>query len=373
MFTRYNRDLFPNSVTVLILNWNGKELLETFLPSVVEYTPSGFAKVVVADNGSTDGSIEMLKAKFPSVGIIAFEKNLGFAEGYNQAMKQVHTPFSVLLNNDVEVTPGWLDEPIDLLDSSIEIACVQPKIRSYHVRFKYEYAGAAGGFLDRYGYPFCRGRIFDTVENDFGQYDRPIDLLWASGACMYVRTDTFKKEEGFDANFFAHQEEIDFCWRLKARGYRIVFCYKAHVFHKGGATLDTANPNKTFLNFRNNLLMIYKNMPKRRLRSVLFARYFLDRLAALRAYFTGNKDDARAILRAHREFRKLKRTYRYTRFSNMRETKLASIPEIMNKSLLWAYYVKKRRTFPKLQFIKEVYMALPTEDSDMRDYFDLDY
>ena len=236
--------IFPNRVTVLILNWNGKKLLETFLPSVVQYTPSTFAKVVVADNGSTDGSIEMLQELFPTVGIIPFDENLGFAEGYNQAMQKVDTPFAVLLNNDVEVTGGWLDEPVRIMEWNLEVACVQPKIRSYTSRIFYEYAGAAGGFMDRYGYPFCRGRIFETIEFDFGQYNRPIDLLWGSGACLFVRTETFKTEGGFDGRFFAHQEEIDFCWRLRARGYRIVYCDQSYVFHKGGGTLRQATRTK---------------------------------------------------------------------------------------------------------------------------------
>ncbi|MDR2498193.1 MAG: glycosyltransferase family 2 protein [Tannerellaceae bacterium] len=350
--------MFYKRITVLILNWNGKELLETFLPSVVNNSPQMLSEVIVADNGSTDDSLELLRTQFPTVGLITFEKNLGFAEGYNQAMRKITTPFAVLLNNDVEVTPGWLKPPLDILESNPDVACVQPKIRSYSKRRAFEYAGAAGGFMDRFGYPFCRGRIFDTLELDYGQYDRNIDLLWGSGACLFVRTAAYKKEGGLDESFFAHQEEIDFCWRLRCRGHRIVYTNASYVYHKGGGTLNVSNPHKTYLNFRNNLLMIYKNMPARQLGFVLFMRYLLDRIAAVQFFIKGNRDDARAILKAHREFRRIKANYRKARFANLRQTKLASIPEIMNKSLLWAYYVQRRTTFGTLGFINEI---LPKE------------
>jgi GT2 family glycosyltransferase len=339
-------------ITVLILNWNGEELLDTFLPSVVRCSPRLIAKIVVVDNGSTDDSVELVKAKFPRVDVISFDKNYGFAEGYNRAVKSVTTPFAVLLNNDVEVTPGWLEAPLSLLEADLKVACVQPKIRAMHDRTFFEYAGAAGGFMDLYGYLFCRGRIFDNIEFDYGRYDNEADILWASGACLFIRTSIYKAEGGLDPLFFAHQEEVDLCWRLRSRGYRIIFTPRSLVFHKGGGTLNTSSPQKTFLNFRNNLLMIYKNMPEPLLSYVMFVRFWLDRLAALRFYLEGNKQEAQAIFRARREYRNMKDSYRITRVINMDEIKVKRIPQIMRQSILWEYYVRRRKRFSELKFPK---------------------
>lgn len=259
-------------VAIVILNWNGRKLMEEFLPSVVSNSPE-WAEVIVADNGSTDDSIEMLKAKFPTVSIICLDRNYGFAEGYNQALKRLDHEYCVLLNSDVEVTPNWLDAPIATLDSDPSIACVQPKIRAQRNKEYFEYAGAAGGYIDKYGYPFCRGRILHIVEKDEGQYDTPADILWATGACLFVRTATYKEVGGLDAGFFAHQEEVDMCWRLRSRGYRLVCVPQSIVYHVGGATLNAESPRKTFLNFRNSLLMLYKNSREADLKHVMRIRF----------------------------------------------------------------------------------------------------
>ena len=245
-------------VAIIILNWNGRELLKRFLPSVVSHSPE-WAEVIVADNGSTDDSIDLLRTEFPSVRLILLDRNYGFAEGYNRTIAQIDHEYCVLLNSDIEVTPGWMEAPVRLLDSDPALAGAQPKIRSWRDKRYFEYAGAAGGYMDLYGYPFCRGRVFHVVEEDEGQYDTPADILWATGACLFIRTTVYKEAGGLDAGFFAHQEEIDLCWRLRSRGYRLVCVPQSVVYHVGGATLDAENPRKTFLNFRNNLLMLYKN------------------------------------------------------------------------------------------------------------------
>ena len=335
-------------VSVIILNWNGKALMEEFLPSVIANTPSDVAEIVIADNGSTDGSIEMLEKNFPSVKIIVLEKNYGFAEGYNRAIEQTTTKYTVLLNSDVEVTPNWLEEPLKILENTKEIAAIQPKIRSQHNKEYFEYAGAAGGFIDLYGYPYCRGRIMSVVEKDLGQYDTQEDVLWATGACLFIRTDVYKKEGGLDALFFAHQEEIDMCWRLRSRGYRIVCTPKSVVYHVGGATLKTESPRKTFLNFRNNLLMIYKNLPEDDLNHVFRVRFWLDIIAAVKFFITGNPKNAAAVFNARREFKKLKADYIKIRQVNLQKTVCRQIPEIRRKSLLSSYFFKGARLYSKL-------------------------
>ena len=269
-------------IAIVILNWNGRELLERFLPSVIAHTPTEQADVIVADNGSTDDSLELLQAKFPTVKTICLDRNYGFAEGYNQALKPINHPYTVLLNSDVEVTPGWLDAPIAALEKEADIAAVQPKIRAQRNKDYFEYAGAAGGFMDRYGYPYCRGRVFDVVEKDKGQYDAPTEILWATGACLFIRTQVYKEAGGLDAGFFAHQEEIDLCWRLRSRGYRLVCTPQSVVYHVGGATLNAESPRKTFLNFRNNLLMLYKNLPEKDLKQVMRIRFWLRTEADIR-------------------------------------------------------------------------------------------
>ncbi|MDR2121102.1 MAG: glycosyltransferase family 2 protein [Tannerella sp.] len=333
---------------VIILNWNGKALMEKFLPSVIAHTPRESADIVVADNGSDDGSVEMLRAAFPSVRIVAFSRNCGFAEGYNRAIAEVEAEYVVLLNSDVEVTPGWLDEPVAMLDEDAGVAGVQPRIRDYKDRRRFEYAGAAGGWIDCCGYPFCRGRVLHAVEEDSGQYDAPADIFWASGACAVMRRSAYIGAGGLDAEFFAHQEEIDLCWRLRARGYRFRYAPGSVVYHVGGATLRMESPHKTFLNFRNNLLMIYKNMPDRELAGVMRRRFWLDNLAMFRFLITGRFACAKAIFRARREYAKKKVAYRAVRRENLALTVVDPIPEVLRKSVLVSFYLKGKNTFTKL-------------------------
>ena len=335
-------------VAVTILNWNGRALLEKFLPSVVAYTPADLAVIIVVDNGSTDDSIQLLKEKFPTVQIVSFKRNHGFAEGYNLAIQDIFYEYTVLLNSDVEVTPGWLDAPIAAMDADPRIAAVQPKILSLRNKEYFEYAGAAGGFIDFFGYPYCRGRIFNVIEKDEGQYDTKADLFWASGACLFVRTEEYKMARGLDDRFFAHQEEIDFCWRLRSRGYRVVCTPKSVVYHLGGGTLNTEHPHKTFLNFRNNLLMLYKNLPDGKLEPILFIRFFLDYIAAAKFLFTGHYKNAKAVYEARRAFHKMKFDFFGSRLENRILTCVERIPERKRGSILVSFYLLFKRKFSSL-------------------------
>jgi len=318
------------------------------LPSVIAHTPDNVAEIVVADNGSTDNSIAMLKEKFPSVKIMVFDRNYGFADGYNKAIMQTETEYTVLLNSDIETTPDWIEAPLSLMDSDKQIAAVQPKIRSWHDRKRFEYAGAAGGFIDVYGYPYCRGRIMTAIEEDNGQYDTQADVLWATGACLFVRTSVYKQEGGLDSVFFAHQEEIDLCWRLRSRGYRIVCTPCSVVYHVGGATLHAESPRKTFLNFRNNLLTLYKNLPSQDLNRVMRLRCFLDILAATKFLLSGHPQNALAVFKARNEFNKLKASYLSIRNENQSKTVISPVPEVSRKSLLVSFYLKNRKLYSKL-------------------------
>lgn len=332
-------------VAIVILNWNGKVLMEEFLPSVISNTPREWAEVIVADNGSTDDSVLMLKEKFPEVSIIRLDKNHGFAEGYNLAIKQIDNEYTILLNSDVEVTPDWLNAPIAAMDADPAIACAQPKIRAWHNKTSFEYAGAAGGYIDLYGYPFCRGRIFNVVEEDKGQYNSTADILWATGACLFIRTAVYKEVGGLDAGFFAHQEEVDMCWRLRSRGYRLVCTPESVVYHVGGATLNAESPQKTFLNFRNNLLMIYKNLSEKDLPHVMRIRFWLDYIAATKFLLTGHYPNAKAIYNARKEFYQLKNSYTPLRKENLAKTTLSVIPELMRNSLIVSFYLKGKKYF----------------------------
>jgi len=335
-------------ISVIILNWNGKALLEEFLPSVIAHTPANQADIIVADNGSTDGSVAMLKEQFPAVRLMEFDKNYGFAEGYNKAISQINSTFTVLLNNDIEVTANWLDAPLKELEADNRLAGVQPKILAQKDKKKFEYAGAAGGWIDRYGYPFCRGRVLHIVEQDYGQYDHSADVFWASGACLFIRTDIFIKEGGFDNRFFAHQEEIDLCWRLRSRGYRLLCVPQSVVFHVGGGTLKVESPHKTFLNFRNNLLMVYKNLPVDRLRTVMRIRFWLDYLAMARLLLTGHFENAFAIIKARMAYKRLKIEYKPIRETNLSKTVVSFIPEMYRKSLIYTFYVMRKKRFSDL-------------------------
>lgn len=339
-------------VSVVILNWNGCDMLRTFLPSVIRYSEGEEIEVCVADNGSTDSSIAMIQAEFPSVRMILLEQNHGFADGYNWALKQVEAEYVVLLNSDVEVTEHWLEPMIDYLDSHPQVAACQPKIRSQREKEYFEYAGAAGGFIDRFGYPFCRGRIMGEVEKDSGQYDSITSIFWATGAALFMRRTDYLEVGGLDGRFFAHMEEIDLCWRLRSRGREIVCIPQSMVYHVGGATLKKENPHKTFLNFRNNLVMLYKNLPTEDLRDVMLMRAFLDFVAMLSFICKGQSDNARAVFRAHEEFKRIRSSFLVAREENLRKTTLNPIPERIKNSILWQFYVRGCKRFSQLSELK---------------------
>ncbi|NDV78785.1 glycosyltransferase family 2 protein [Dysgonomonas sp. 511] len=334
---------------VVILNWNGRKLLEEFLPSVTKYTATPDVGIVVADNGSTDDSIEFLQNNYPDVSLVLLPQNYGFADGYNRALQQVDAEYFVLLNSDVEVTENWLSPIVSYLDENRDVAAAQPKLLAQRDKAYFEYAGASGGYLDKYGYPFCRGRMFQTVEEDKGQYDTPTDVLWATGACLIIRSREFFDAGGFDASFFAHMEEIDLCWRLNCRGKRIVCLPSSVVYHVGGATLKKENPRKTYLNFRNNLLMLYKNLSQKDLKRTMIIRLILDYIAAFQFMLTGGYANGRAVIRAHKDFYNNRKMYRQARQENLSKT-IVDVPRTIYKgSLLIAYYLKRIRLFSGLK------------------------
>lgn len=339
-------------VAVVILNWNGEQMLRDFLPSVVAHSvlpeAMGEAVVYVADNGSTDGSLALLADAFPTVRTIVFDKNWGFADGYNMAFDQIDADYAVLLNSDVEVTDGWLLPLVEYMAAHPQVAACQPKLMAYHEKDSFEYAGAMGGYIDRYGYPYCRGRIFDTVEKDRHQYDADVPLLWATGACLMVSLPIYKEVGGLDGRFFAHMEEIDLCWRMRCRGYEVRSVAGSVVYHVGGATLNAGNPRKTFLNFRNNLLMLYKNLPAEELRGVMLMRGLLDYVAAAMFALKGEWGSAKAVLRARKEYRKLKAEFAASRQENMAKAVSMEVPERTRFSILWRYHLKGCKTFDKL-------------------------
>lgn len=328
-------------VAVIILNWNGEKLLGEFLPSVDRFTPRRIADVIVADNGSTDNSLSLLRHDFPDVAVLTFDKNLGFAAGYNRALRETGYRYTVLLNSDVAVKDDWLTPLFDYMEAHPDVAACQPKIRSYRNPAMFEYAGAAGGFLDRNGYPYCRGRIFASVEPDNGQYDDTVDVDWASGACLMVRTADYEAVGGLDASFFAHMEEIDLCWRLRRSGRRVVAVGDAAVFHLGGGSLPAENPRKTYLNFRNNLLMLRKNLPAGRRRNALIRRRLLDTVAWAKMMATLDFANASAVLKAHRDYRRMAKELHESEFKS--EADIKGRPNILT-----AFYFKKIRQFSKL-------------------------
>ncbi len=327
------------------MNWNGASMLREFLPSVLAHSALEGVEVCVADNASTDESLEVMRQEFPDVRLILLDKNYGFAEGYNRALSDVDAEYSLLLNSDVEVTAGWLPPMLDYMDTHPEVAACQPKIRSYHRRNEFEHAGACGGFMDKYGYPFCRGRMMDTVEEDRGQYDTITPVLWATGAALLVRSADYREAGGLDARFFAHMEEIDLCWRLRCRGKSIVCIPQSLVYHVGGATLNKSNPRKTYLNFRNNLLMLYKNLPESELHSVMRIRGCLDLLAALQFLLKGEWGNVRAVFRARKDYARMRPSYQAVRTENLSKTTHPTQPERFAWSLLWKYYAKRVRRF----------------------------
>ena len=328
------------AIAVVILNYNGKAHLEKFLPGIVRYSPE--AKVVVADNGSTDDSITFIQKNFPPVEIIDIGKNLGFCEGYNFALTKVEADYFVLLNNDVEVTERWLAPLRDLLDGDTNIAAVQPKILSYHHKKQFEYAGAAGGFIDTLGYPFCRGRIFETTEEDNGQYNDTLPVFWATGACLMIRSKLFNDLGGFDRDFFAHMEEIDLCWRLKRLGHKIFYCGSSTVYHVGGGTLSAGNPRKTYYNFRNGLDMLIKHQRASRLLWTLPLRVVLDWVAALK-FLLGSPAHTWAVWRAH-WYVLLHLGTILSKRKRLKHTNFR-VSEVYPGSIIWKYFVLGRKTF----------------------------
>lgn len=339
-------------VAVVILNWNGQKLLEQFLPSVVRYTDSNVADIIVADNNSSDSSISFLQEHYPNISIVTLSENFGYAGGYNQALQQIEAEYYILLNSDVEVSENWLEPMITYLDNHQNFAAVQPKILSARNNAYFEYAGACGGFIDKYGYPFCRGRIFDSIEEDQKQYDTPIEIFWASGACLAIRSKDFHECEGFDSSFFAHMEEIDLCWRLNSRNRKIACVPQSIIYHLGGGTLNEESPRKTFLNFRNNLLMLYKNLPDSQLEKTLLIRSYLDKLAVIQMRLKGKKQNAKAIVDAYSEFENIKLEYKEKRDKNIQQTTIKTIPTLFPKSILYYFFLKGKKKLSQLNYFK---------------------
>jgi len=339
-----------NKVAVIILNWNGQALMERYLPSVLSRTQMAGAEVVVADNGSTDGSVDWLQTQYPGLRLVLLDRNYGFAEGYNRAVEAVEAEYVVLLNSDIEVAENWLEPLVGYMDGHPEVAACQPKILSDRNREYFEHAGAAGGFIDRLGYPFCRGRIQSMVEKDRGQYDTVMDVFWTTGACLMIRRRDYLEAGGLDADFFAHMEEIDLCWRLRLAGRRLVCLPESRVYHLGGGTLNAQNPRKTFLNFRNNLLMLYKNLPAERLRSVMWQRWVLDMVAAVFFLLKGETGNFSAVFKARRAYRQMKPLMHAKRAEIQARAGRHRIPEIYPGISTLDFFLKGRKTFDQLRF-----------------------
>ena len=337
--------------SVIILNWNGEAMLRRFLPNVITNTQRADVEIVVADNGSTDGSLAYLRTE--PVRVIELGENFGFAEGYNRAIAQVDSDYVVLLNSDVEVTPCWLDTLLKYARTHEEVAALQPKVLSWQSKqdvlvgktqkVRFEHAGAAGGMIDCLGYPYCYGRFLTHLEEDDGQYDTPAPIFWASGACMFIRRDVYVKEGGLDSVFFAHQEEIDLCWRLHCRGYQIMSVPQSVVYHVGGGTLEYESPRKTFLNFRNNLLMLYKNLPTSKWLLVMLIRWPLDYVAALQMLLSGKWLNFKAVFQARCAFWRLRKQYKAIRAANLRKSEVLYPTTISKRSIIFDYYLLGKR------------------------------
>lgn len=336
-----------NRVAVVILNWNGKSFLEKFLPGIHQ-SCKGIADLVVADNASTDDSIDFLERHYPSVRIIKLPKNNGYTGGYNEALQKVSNEYYVLLNSDVEVKDNWISPVLNLMDSNPAIAACQPKILSQSHPDEFEYAGAGGGFIDKFGFPFCRGRIFQSIEKDNGQYDDDSRIFWATGACMFIRSSCFHELNGFDNAFFAHMEEIDLCWRLQNAGYEIWYCGKSQVYHVGGGTLPKNNPKKTYYNFRNNLFLLYKNLAPEKFWKVLLFRMLIDTIAAIKFLFSNGWKDSSAVFQAHRDFQKGKKMYDQHRLQQKR-LDFQQTKGIYHKSIVFSYYLAGCKKFSELK------------------------
>ncbi|MCF0167204.1 MAG: glycosyltransferase family 2 protein [Bacteroidales bacterium] len=331
-------------IAVVILNWNCKKYMEKFLPTLIERTTQSGAFIVVADNGSTDGSAEWLAANYPQIQQIRFDRNWGFTGGYNRALAQIDADYYVLLNDDIEVSEGWLEPLAEFMEENPDVGICQPKIRSYAEPEKFEYAGAAGGFIDRYGYPFCRGRILGNLEKDNGQYDEPMEVFWATGACMMIRSALYHHLGGLDESFFAHMEEIDLCWRAKLTGYQVWAVPQSVVYHVGGGSLPNNSPRKLYFNFRNNLLMLRKNLPVSTRKRIMFIRMALDLMSAAVYLVTGRWSSFKAVLEAHRDYRHMKKDVEPSPFSEQRNDN-----GLLEGSVVLKYYLSRGKlTFDEL-------------------------
>lgn len=327
-------------VAVIILNWNGEKLLKEYLPQVIANTDKSIGRIIVADNGSSDNSLNFIESEFPEVELMKFDKNYGFAGGYNRAIERVQLPYTVLLNSDVAPAPHWLNILTDFLDGHPEVGACQPKLLSYIDKTKFEYAGASGGLIDRHGFTYCRGRIFSVCESDNGQYDTPMSVFWASGAALMVRTDIYKEVGGLDENFFAHMEEIDLCWRILLNGYEIMSVPDSVVYHLGGGSLPPSDPRKTYLNFRNNLLMLHKNLPDSTRSRKLFIRRLLDTIAWAKFCVTLDFKNAGAVLKAHRDFSRMRKSYTQHPDMDLLDTRRDT-----HRDILIDFYLRRRRTY----------------------------
>ena len=330
-------------IAVVILNWNGKNFLDDLLPTLVQHTPPE-VDIVVGDNASSDNSVEFLKQNYPQIQIIQNDKNYGFAEGYNRVLNKVKADYFVLLNSDVEVTPNWIEPVIDMMEADDDIAICQPKLLSFYNRDTFEYAGGAGGYIDKYGYPFCRGRLFTTLEKDNGQYDDACEIFWATGAAMFVKAKVWKQLGGLDGDFFAHMEEIDFCWRAKNGGYKVYYCPQSVVYHIGGGTLPPSSPFKTFLNFRNNFSLLFKNLQKRQLTYVFPIRILMDWVAALKFLSEKKPKEFTAVMKAHWDFYRQIPTLKHKR----KKINQRKVSNIYNGNIVLEYYLKDKKIFSKL-------------------------
>ena len=334
-------------VAIAILNWNGKPLLEKFLPYVLKNIPA-YAEVFVIDNASSDDSVKFISASFPSVKIIQNDKNYGFAKGYNEGLKKITADYFVLLNSDVQVTPHWIEPIVGLMESDKTIAACQPKLLNYNVRNEFEYAGGGGGYIDKWGYPFCRGRIFNSFEKDNGQYNDIREVFWASGACLFIRASVYNEAGGLDEDFFAHMEEIDLCWRIRNLGYKIIYCPDSMVYHVGAGTLAKMNPQKTYYNFRNNLLMLCKNHAPGLLRTKLLLRGIFDGLAGIKFLFAGDVAHFFAVIRAHFSFYSMLGKTLKKRKAIRKNIKRYATNCVYRKSIVWEYFVNGKKKFSEL-------------------------
>lgn len=327
-------------IAVIILNWNGHDLLNEYLPQVVATTDSAVADIIVADNGSTDNSVELLKTKFPEVKLLQFDTNHGFAQGYNLAIEQTQYKYTILLNSDVATAPGWITPLYEYMEANPNVGACQPKLLAYKQKDEFEYAGASGGFIDRNGYPYCRGRIFGTVEKDHGQYDDVISVFWATGAALMIRSQVYLTAGGLDKDFFAHMEEIDLCWRVLLMGYDIKVVPQSVAYHLGGGSLPASNPRKTYLNFRNNLLMLHKNLPDATRNRKLFVRRLLDTIAWAKFMTTFDLKNANAILKAHNDFRSMRK-----RYTSHPDVDLLDQRNDTHRNIIVDYYLRGRKTW----------------------------